>query len=102
LRIFPHHSADAFRELLKAAGLRENEQGFERNLKSIRATSISTFLLDNPEVNLMVVARNAGTSVAMIDEFYAKRLTPEMHKDRLSALPIALNANPKKSKWKKA
>jgi hypothetical protein len=25
------------------------------------------------------IARNAGTSIAMIDTFYAKRLTAEMH-----------------------
>jgi integrase len=90
--MFPNHCKDAFRELLEAAGLRTDERGFTRNLKSLRATSISTRLLENPELNLAVVARNAGTSVQMIDMFYAKRLTAEMNRDVLSALPDGLNA----------
>jgi hypothetical protein len=89
--MFPHHCRDGFRELLLEAGLREQE-GFTRNLKSVRATSISTALLQNPELNLTVVARNAGTSIQMIDDFYAKRLTAEMHKDVLSTLPVELSA----------
>jgi integrase len=86
-KIFKQHCRDGFRELLEAAGLRTNDQGFTRNLKSVRATSISTALLNNPELNLIVVARNAGTSLAMIDDFYAKRLTAEMHKNELSTMP---------------
>ena len=82
-----------FRELLKAAGLLENAQGFQRNLKSVRATSISTSLLNNPELNLMAVARNSGTSISMIDHFYSQRLTAEMHKDVLSRLSKAASAN---------
>ena len=35
-----------------------------------------------------MVARNAGTSVAMIDQFYAKRLTAEMHADELTDISI--------------
>src|SRR6202040_2042379 len=55
--IFPVHCRNSFRELLAAAGLRVNAQGFQRNLKSVRATSISTGILKG--LNLMVVARNA-------------------------------------------
>ena len=33
----------------------------------------------------MLIARNAGTSVAMIDTFYAKRLTAELGAEELSA-----------------
>ena len=57
------------------------------NMKSLRASSISFQLLDQPDLNLQVIARNAGTSVQMIDQFYAKRLTAEMHKESLSKLP---------------
>jgi integrase len=86
--IFPEHHRDAFRELLEAAGLRRDpKSGFERNFKSLRATAISFRILNNPELNLQIIARNAGTSVVMIDEFYAKRLTAEMNKDALSAIP---------------
>jgi hypothetical protein len=85
--IFPNQCTDAFRELLIAAGLREDQHGFTRNLKSIRATSISRKILENPDLNLQVIARNAGTSVMMIDMFYAKRLTADVHQNALSAVP---------------
>jgi hypothetical protein len=90
--IFPHGCRNGFRELLKAARLRDNAQGFRRNLKSVRATSISTALLNNPNLNLTVLARNSGTSVQMVDEFYANRLTPEMFKHELSAMPAEMSA----------
>ena len=86
--IFPEHHRDAFRELLEAAHLRRHpKSGFDRNFKSLRATSISFRILNNPELNLQIIARNAGTSVVMIDEFYAKRLTAVMNKNDLSAVP---------------
>ena len=36
---------------------------------------------------------NAGTSIQSIEEFYAKRLTPEMRKDELSRLPAQASAD---------
>lgn len=81
--VFPVHHRDAFRELLIAANLRTDDAGFPRNLKSLRATGISFRLLE-PNPNLLAIARNVGTSLAMIDNFYAKRLTAEMHQDSLS------------------
>jgi hypothetical protein len=84
-KIFPKHSRDAFRSLLEAVGLRE-AFGFTRNFKSMRATSISSRILEKPDLNLAVLGRNAGTSLTMIDQFYAKRLTPEMFKNQLSQL----------------
>jgi integrase len=82
--VFPTHHRDAFRELLKAADLYTDSSGFTRNMKSLRATAISFRLLE-PNPNLLMIARNAGTSLAMIDTFYAKRLSAEMHRDLLSA-----------------
>lgn len=101
--MFPHHCRDGFRELLIAADLHEDHFGFTRNLKSMRATAISTRILENPTLNLAVIARNAGTSVAMIDNFYAARLTAEMSKHELSQMPEDLRAvlHPKKMKAKK-
>lgn len=84
-RLWPHSQRDAFRELLIAADLRVDEFGNRRNLKSIRATAISLRILSQaPSPDLLLIARNAGTSVAMIDNFYAKRLSAEMGADRLS------------------
>lgn len=85
--IFPIHHREALTELLKAADLHvDPRSGFERNFKSLRATAISFAVLRGaPSPNLLMIARNAGTSVAMIDLFYSKRLSAEMGKDELTA-----------------
>ena len=84
-RLWSHGQRDAFRELLIAAGLRTDQFGNNRNLKSLRATAISFRILEQaPNPDLLMIARNAGTSVAMIDTFYAKRLESEMGAGRLS------------------
>jgi len=83
-RVFPTHHRDAFRELLIAANLRTNAQGYTRNLKSLRCTGISFRILESRTPNLLMIARNAGTSIAQIDDFYCKRLSAEMWKDDLS------------------
>lgn len=87
-RIFPERHKDGFHSLLEAADLHfDKTTGFERNMRSLRCTSISFRLLNNPDLNLQWIARNAGTSAAMIDTFYAKRLTAEMNKHALSSMP---------------
>jgi hypothetical protein len=84
--LWAHGQRDAFRELLIAAGLRTDTFGNNRNLKSIRATAISfRILAQAPNPDLLMIARNAGTSVAMIDQFYAKRLSSEMGAGQLSS-----------------
>jgi integrase len=82
--VFPVHHRDGFHELLVAAGLDVNAQGYTRNLKSLRCTGISFRILESKNPNLLMIARNAGTSVAQIDDFYCKRLSAEMWKDDLS------------------
>jgi integrase len=84
--VFPVHHRDAFRELLVAANLYTDGAGFTRNLKSLRATAISFRILQGrPTPNLLAIARNAGTSVSMIDTFYARRMAAELFTDTLSA-----------------
>jgi len=81
--MFPVHHHEALTELLKEAGLHVDPlSGFERNFKSFRCTAISFAVLQG--VDLMWIARNAGTSVNMIDMFYARRLSAEMAKDQLT------------------
>jgi integrase len=83
-RIFPGRQHQAFRTLLIAAGLLTNADGFERNLKSLRATAISFRILKGrPKPDLIGIARNAGTSIAQIDKHYAKPLEPEHFSDTL-------------------
>jgi hypothetical protein len=87
--LWQHGQRDAFRELLIAAGLREDAFGNERNLKSLRATAISFKILAGaPAPNLLMIARNAGTSVTMIDQFYARRLSAAMGVAELSKSTI--------------
>jgi len=83
-RLWAHGQRDAFRELLIAAGLRTDAFGITRNLKSLRCTAISLYILRNPNVNLSVVSKNSGTSVQMLEGFYLKRLSAEMHAHELS------------------
>jgi hypothetical protein len=84
-RLWAHGQRDSFRELLIAAKLRTDAFGMERNLKSLRATAISfRILAQAPTPNLLMIARNAGTSVNMIDAFYARRLSAEMGAPELS------------------
>ncbi len=73
--LFREHHRDSFRELLVAANLRTDAFGFHRNLKSLRCTALSFRIRQNPRINLKLLADNAGTSVAMLDTFYLKRLT---------------------------
>jgi hypothetical protein len=49
--VFPEHHKDGFRELLEAAKLYRDHQGFTRNMKSLRATAIS-FRVMQPNANI--------------------------------------------------
>jgi integrase len=85
LPVFPIHHREGFKELLKAANLYADHAGFTRNLKSLRATAISFRILQGrPTPNLLAIARNAGTSVAMLDSFYARRMAAELFTETLS------------------
>jgi hypothetical protein len=53
--------------------------GEERSLYSLRHTAIMYRLLFGNGINTMMLARNARTSVEMIDRFYAKPLMGEMN-----------------------
>jgi hypothetical protein len=37
----------------------------------------------NPRINLKLLAENVGTSVFMLDSFYLKKLTVDMHVEEL-------------------
>lgn len=89
--IFPHSHIGTFRELLKAANLywytavvEGEECRFTRNAKSLRATGISFRILNG--ANLMLVAKNSGTSVLSIQHFYANYLRPTDDIDELTKM----------------
>lgn len=83
--VFPTHHLGTFRELLKAANLYVDHFGTRRNYKAMRATSIALALLRPNPPSIYQIALNAGTSVQMIETYYAKRLTAESGKAILTA-----------------
>lgn len=70
-----HH----FRRVLEASGLRQGQRGQTRSLYSLRHTAITFRLLYGQGIDLLTLAKNARTSVAMIEKFYASELNPEMN-----------------------
>ena len=74
-----------FNKILIATGLKTGELGQERSLYSLRHTAIMFRLLYGKGIDLLTLARNARTSVQMIEEFYASNLTAEMNIDLLQS-----------------
>jgi len=68
-----------FDYLLQITGLKNNPSGEARTLYSLRHTAIMFRLTESKGLDLLSLARNARTSVEMIDRFYAKHLTAEMN-----------------------
>ena len=68
-----------FNKILTATGLKLGELGQTRSLYSLRHTAIMFRLLYGKGIDLLTLARNARTSVQMIEEFYASNLTAEMN-----------------------
>lgn len=68
-----------FNKILAATGLKTGELGQVRSLYSLRHTAIMFRLLYGKGIDLLTLARNARTSVQMIEEFYASNLTAEMN-----------------------
>jgi hypothetical protein len=54
-------------------------------------------LLNSEGLDLMTLARNARTSVEMIDRFYASHLTPEMKVTELQSLKNTRKTGSKRS-----
>jgi hypothetical protein len=67
--------------VLVATGLRLGQLGQTRTLYSLRHTAIMFRLLYGRGIDLLTLARNARTSVQMIEKFYAANLTAEMNID---------------------
>jgi len=65
--------------LMHDTGLATNVTGEERTIYSLRHTAIMYRLIFGDGINTLMLARNARTSVEMIDRFYAKPLTGEMN-----------------------
>lgn len=74
-----------FEVLLAITGLGKGVNGENRTLYSLRHTCIMYRLLFGDGINTLALARNARTSVEMIDRFYAKPLSGEMNIEMLQS-----------------
>ena len=86
-----------FNFILQQAGLKKSATGENRTLYCLRHTGISLRLLKGDNVNLKLLADNAGTSVEMIDRFYASKLEPEMRVGELQSYKESLKKTTKES-----
>lgn len=74
------------RVVLRSADLYQSTSGETRTLYSLRHSAIMFRLIKGKDMCLLTLARNARTSIEMIDRFYAKHLTAEMNVDVLQSM----------------
>ncbi len=74
-----------FNKCLITANLKIGNLNQNRTLYSLRHTAIMFRLLYGKNIDLLTLARNARTSVRMIEEFYASNLTAEMNIDLIQS-----------------
>ena len=68
-----------FSWILKEQGLKQGPHGGDRTFYSLRHTAITFRLIYGGNIDLLTLARNARTSVEMIEKFYASTLSAEMN-----------------------
>lgn len=68
-----------FNWILKDLDIKLGPHGIERTLYSLRHTAITFRLIYGGNIDLLTLARNARTSVEMIEKFYASTLSAEMN-----------------------
>jgi len=74
-----HHKMwQAFSSLLKATGLTYDRLGRKRVPYSLRHSALMFRLLNGDNVDLLALAKNAGTSIQMLERFYLSHLGPAM------------------------
>ena len=80
-----------FRKILSSSGLSKGQEGQTRTLYSLRHTAITFRLLYGKGIDLLTLARNARTSVEMIERFYSSNLTAEMNIEMLQSKRTSVN-----------
>jgi integrase len=68
-----------FKKILDYGNMAVGVNGEKRSLYSLRHTAITFRLLYGSGIDLLTLARNARTSVEMIERFYSSNLTAEMN-----------------------
>jgi len=69
--------ADWFAGLLEQAGMTYDTFGRKRTLYSLRHTALMLRVLHGDGLDLLTLAKNAGTSLKMLERFYCSHLEPE-------------------------
>ncbi len=64
---------------MKDLGIKQGPHGAMRSLYSLRHTAITFRLIFGGNIDLLTLARNARTSVEMIEKFYASTLSAEIN-----------------------
>ena len=80
-----------FDEILSVADLKNSPTGEPRTLYSLRHTAIMFRLTLGGNVDLLTLARNARTSVEMIERFYARPLQAEMNVEKIQSMRQSTN-----------
>lgn len=89
---------DRFEALLEATNLKRNALGQTRVIHSLRHTSLMFRVL--ADVDLFLLARNAGTSIDQIERFYCSHFSADMRLDELhkGVTTVDLRKEPKRRK----
>lgn len=74
-----------FKKILDKGNMRIGVNSEKRSLYSLRHTAITFRLLYGRGIDLLTLARNARTSVEMIERFYSSNLTAEMNIELLQS-----------------
>lgn len=78
--------ADQFVAFLNFAGLRHNSDGERHPLYSLRHTYATMAIME--DIDVFTIARNMGTSVNMIEQYYGKHATPTTRARKLGGEPF--------------
>jgi site-specific recombinase XerD len=81
-----------FDHVARKANLKTAHTGGDRTIYSLRHTAIAFRLLKGQNVDLLFLARNCRTSVAMIDRFYCRHLLALMAPEKI----VGMKASSKK------
>jgi len=89
-----------FDEILDVGNLKKSGAGEPRTLYSLRHTAIMFRLTMGDHIDLLSLARNARTSVDMIERFYARPLQAEMNVDKIQSMKATKKSSPAKKSLK--
>lgn len=68
--------ADAFESLLAELGMKTDQFGHKRSTYSLRHTALMFRFVKGENVDILALAKNAGTSVDQLERFYLSRVNP--------------------------